>query len=36
LIIGEISAQAREASASVYPYHRDRRPELYGLVTRGR
>ena len=35
LIIGEISAQARESSASVYPYHSDRRPELYGLLTRG-
>jgi len=34
LIIGEISAHAREASARVYPYHNDRRPELYGLVTR--
>jgi nitrilase len=34
LIIGEISASAREASASVYPYRSDRRPELYGLVTR--
>jgi nitrilase len=34
LIIAEISAHAREASARVYPYHTDRRPELYGLVTR--
>ena len=35
LIIGEIGAQAREACASMYPYHADRRPELYGLLTRG-
>lgn len=33
LLISEVSARAREDAADTYPYHTDRRPELYGLVT---
>jgi 5-aminopentanamidase len=35
LIIGEISRQAQQAAASIYPYRVDRRPELYGRLTCG-
>jgi 5-aminopentanamidase len=35
LIIGEISQRAGEESAGTHSYHRDRRPELYGLLTSG-
>jgi len=36
LIIGEISRGAQQAAAKTYPYHSDRRPELYGLLTTAR
>jgi predicted amidohydrolase len=35
LIIGEISQQAQQAAANVYPYRADRRPELYGRLISG-
>jgi len=35
LIVGEIDRRAREAAAKACPYHADRRPELYGLLTSG-
>jgi len=34
LIIGEVSRGSRDACAKTYPYHADRRPELYGLLSR--
>jgi predicted amidohydrolase len=39
LIIGDISKLEQDAAAKIYPYHSDRRPELYGLLvseSRGR
>jgi predicted amidohydrolase len=36
LLIGEISRRAQQAAAKTYPYHSDRRPELYGLLTTAR
>lgn len=33
LLIGEISQEKRRATAALYPYKVDRRPELYGLLT---
>jgi 5-aminopentanamidase len=33
LLIGEVSREAIHATAGSYPYLRDRRPELYGLLT---
>jgi 5-aminopentanamidase len=35
LIIGDISKLDRDAAAKIYPYHADRRPELYGLLIAG-
>jgi 5-aminopentanamidase len=32
LIVGEISRAAQQAAAHTYPYHADRRPELYGRL----
>jgi predicted amidohydrolase len=32
LIIGEISKATQQAAAKTYPYHADRRPELYGRL----
>jgi 5-aminopentanamidase len=34
LIIGEISKPDQVSAARIYPYHSDRRPELYGRLTR--
>jgi predicted amidohydrolase len=34
LIIGEISKQEQDAAARIYPYRCDRRPELYGRLSR--
>lgn len=34
LIIGEISKQDQDAAARIYPYRSDRRPELYGRLSR--
>jgi predicted amidohydrolase len=33
LLIGEINQEKRRATAALYPYRVDRRPELYGLLT---
>jgi predicted amidohydrolase len=33
LIVGDLSQQVQQASASTYPYQADRRPELYGRLT---
>jgi 5-aminopentanamidase len=35
LLIGEISASVRDATAKLFPYRADRRPELYGLLAVG-
>jgi predicted amidohydrolase len=35
LIVGELSQQVQQASAGIYPYQADRRPELYGRLTAG-
>jgi predicted amidohydrolase len=34
LIIGEISKHDQDAAARIYPYRSDRRPELYGRLSR--
>jgi predicted amidohydrolase len=33
LIIGDISKLEQDAAAQIYPYHSDRRPELYGMLV---
>jgi nitrilase len=35
LIVAEISRAAQAAAANTYPYHADRRPELYGRLVSG-